>query len=620
MKKTGEDIQQLKMAYEQALLYAQDLAKEISQHRQAETALQQAQVELERRVAARTAELQQSEAALAARLNYEEALSACSQVLLANIDAEEALTETLYELLVATDVSRVCLFENVEEAQGLGMRQTQEVRALGIKPETVSLPDYIPYANGFARWQTMLKQGQAITGRTHSFPPTEQAFLKQREIQSALILSVWVEGRWHGFISFDDITQQREWSEADIQVLQTAAGMIGIFIERKQAEKTLRESEEKYRILIEQSSDAIYLLYGGRFEVINRRFEELFGVTREDANAPDFVFTNIIAPKSRGVLKELAAGQSLRPRYEFTALDKDGREIEVELSVSYPNYQGGLATQGIIRDITERKRTEEEKRQAYQQVQQYANELAEKMKEEQRLVAQLKETQAQLIQRERLAALGQMAATVAHELRNPLMSIRLGVEYLLKDVSENDPRQRGATLMQANMNRIDRIIEDILFIARAPQPTLAPDLLQLVIEDELARWELRLAQKNVACHTRLEPNLPPLLLDYDQIGRALSNLIHNSVDALSPGGELRLALRRENNTQIITLTDNGPGIAPEHRARIFEPFFTTKSRGTGLGLAIVKQIIDYHQGRISVSSEMGVGTTFIITLPEEVQP
>jgi PAS domain S-box-containing protein len=550
-------------------------------------------------------------------------------------------------------------------------------------------------------------------------------------------------------------------------------------LEQRVEERTtaLRESEMKYRTLIQQSNDAIYLIYEGRFEMVNRRFEKLFSVTQEGViGAPDFVFADMVTPQSRPMVKELVSratqGQTLRPHYEFTTLDKSGNEIELELMVSYLVYRGGLATQGIIRDITERKRIETEKREAYQQVQQYAVELAEKVKEEQRqreiatilaevvtsvsltlstgelldhillklqqlipydsatiflvkgdhlvieaargfevevinhrfalaedalfqemltqksyiligdtpadhryqlrpgsekirgwigapllvaqqiigylavdryvaytfteadanlvqafahqvaqtinnarLFAELKDAQVQLIQRERLAALGQMAATVAHELRNPLMAIHMGVEYLLRDMSETDPRRRGAALMQTSMDRINHIVENILYVARAPQPILTPGLLQTVIEAEVSRWELLLITKKIACSMQFAANLPPLLLDPDQMARIFSNLIGNSVYVLPPGGEISLSLALLDQSQVVTFADNGPGMAPEQLPGIFEPFFTTKTRGTGLGLYIIKQIIEYHHGNIIVWSEAEVGTKFTITLP-----
>lgn len=235
------------------------------------------------------------------------------------------------------------------------------------------------------------------------------------------------------------------------------------------------------------------------------------------------------------------------------------------------------------------------------------------------LFIELNSAQAQLIQRERLAALGQMAATIAHELRNPLMAIRMGVEYLLRDAHENDPRKKGASLMQANIERIDRLVENILFVARSPQPRLSPGYLRPLIVDECDRWDLALGSKNVMLWRDLETDLPAIQLDADQMGRALSNLISNSVDALPSEGEITLKLNRRDSYQIITLTDNGPGISPEQLPRVFEPFFTTKARGSGLGLSIVKQIVEYHQGYIDVSSEAGVGTKFTIRLPERIK-
>ncbi len=133
--------------------------------------------------------------------------------------------------------------------------------------------------------------------------------------------------------------------------------------DRKEAEKALRESEEKYRQLILGSNDAIYLLYERKFEVINDKFTEMFGVTLEEVNSEDFDFMQLVAPESRRLVEErlrrFQKGEKLSPKYEFTALSKDGKKIEVEASVSYIKYKDGIATQGILRDITERKRAED---------------------------------------------------------------------------------------------------------------------------------------------------------------------------------------------------------------------------------------------------------------------
>ncbi len=727
-----------------------------------------------------TARTRQAQEAIATRLLYEQTLSACSQVLLANIEErEEALTETLYEFLVATDVSRIYICKNFTDnvAGKTYFQQTHEMCALAVPPK-IDDPalQYVSYDNGLARWKEQLSHGKSAWGTLKTLSPPEQKYLKLRQAQSVLLLPVWVEGRWYGFIGLDDLITGREWRAEDIQLLQTAVDLIGGYIGRKRAERALRESEEKYRTLIEQSSDAIFLIYGGRFELVNSRFTELFGITQADVNSPNFTFSSIITPRQDQfdeLTGEQRQAQKHRPPYEFTAIDKLGNRIYVELSMSYPLYKQGLATQGIIRDITSRKRHEEEKRHAYEKIQQYANDLAEKIKEEQRqreiaailaevvasisltltpneilnqilhklqqlvpydsaavylvnndqlllqaahgyktdfidraialeqsllfqeikatrsyiliidsslevrpqfwmtteaagawigapllvaqdvigflavhrhmpgayafsdaelvqafahqvaqtiyntrLFGQLKETQAQLVQRERLAALGQMAATVAHELRNPLMSLRMGVDYFTFEAPPGSPDHRAAELMKSNMERISSIVENILFVARSPRLSPVQGSLRALIEREISQWETKFNQKQILCRLDLAEQLPESFLDFDQLGRILSNLIGNSIDATETGGELRVELFGDDNGwQIITVADTGFGIAAENQTKIFEPFFTTKPRGTGLGLAIVKQIVDGHGGKISVWSEPGKGTRFTVALP-----
>lgn len=146
-------------------------------------------------------------------------------------------------------------------------------------------------------------------------------------------------------------------------LLTLVIGLAITVLSRRRAEAALRASEERYRSLIEHSNDAIYLLYDGRFDLINPRFAALFGVTPEEVRAPDFNFMSLVAPASRPLIeqrtKELQTGHAMPSRYEFTALNHTGEEIEVEVSVSYLAYRDGLATQGIVRDISERKRAQE---------------------------------------------------------------------------------------------------------------------------------------------------------------------------------------------------------------------------------------------------------------------
>lgn len=147
---------------------------------------------------------------------------------------------------------------------------------------------------------------------------------------------------------------------------------IELALSKHQLKQDLRESEEQYSSLIEQSEDAIYLLYEDKFEMINPKFEELFGLSNQEACAPDFDFRSLVAPNSQSLIKErrqaLARGEKVSPHYEFTALDRDGREIEAEISVSYVPYKGGTATQGILRDITDRKQMERALRERTEQL------------------------------------------------------------------------------------------------------------------------------------------------------------------------------------------------------------------------------------------------------------
>ncbi|WP_257462543.1 MASE1 domain-containing protein [Archangium lipolyticum] len=235
---------------------------------------------------------------------------------------------------------------------------------------------------------------------------------------------------------------------------------------------------------------------------------------------------------------------------------------------------------------------------------------------------ELAHAQRALVHRERMAALGELSASIAHEVRNPLAAISNSVAALTRLAS---PQENGTAwellgVMSEEIARLDHLVTGLLDFARPIEPRLFPQSLDSVVEGALEsslRSEPRAGQVRVA--RSLDPQLPETLLDPQLLHLALSNLFTNALQAMPQGGELRVELGREQcggrTMASLTITDTGPGITPEVMARMFEPFYTTKAAGTGLGLAIVRRIVDAHHGCLEVRSTVGQGTTFIVHLP-----
>jgi two-component system NtrC family sensor kinase len=239
------------------------------------------------------------------------------------------------------------------------------------------------------------------------------------------------------------------------------------------------------------------------------------------------------------------------------------------------------------------------------------------------MVETLRDTNDQLVQKEKLASLGQLAAGVAHEINNPLGSVLLYADILCRETPPDNTQQReDLTMIIKEATRCKIIVTDLLNFSRQnevlAQKTDIKALLQELAE-ELGKKELY-AQVRLA--TELEPTLPLIEADPLQLRQAFVNLMNNAAEAMPSGGELTLRARQGPNAGFVTVEvqDTGTGISEENMKKIFTPFFTTKpiGKGTGLGLAITYGIVKMHQGQIGVQSQVGRGTTFTITLREKL--
>ncbi len=236
--------------------------------------------------------------------------------------------------------------------------------------------------------------------------------------------------------------------------------------------------------------------------------------------------------------------------------------------------------------------------------------------------------QANLESSRRLAEIGQMAAKVAHEVRNPLNAIKGATHYLRAEI--DDPNFASYfNLIEEQVERVNGVATELLDLSKPLKPVFRPGRLEQVVERCLSVTEERLRAKNIEVVTRFAPEIPEIPLDEQHMEQALINLIINSADAMDAGGKLTIDLKTLNVSAngddefipsvSLVIRDTGRGIDPDQLADIFQPFFTTKIQGTGLGLTIVKKVIDQHKGAIEIESQPGKGTQISLKLPLKPQ-
>jgi len=249
----------------------------------------------------------------------------------------------------------------------------------------------------------------------------------------------------------------------------------------------------------------------------------------------------------------------------------------------------------------------------YQELKTFSQQMEEKI---QKTSSDLSKTEAQLIRSEKLAALGQLAAGIAHEIRNPLTSINILIHSLTENLPTGDSRWEDLKVIEEEILRINEIVDQFLRFAKPAPPLLVKAEVVSIVEETLQLLRPQIEKQRILVQKEFQ-SLPPILMDREQMKQVILNLLLNGVQAMPKGGHLSLKGHIPEGDHWIKLSiqDSGIGIPPEDIGRLFDPFFSTKEGGVGLGLSIAHRIIDQHRGKIEVESALGKGTLFTVWLP-----
>jgi PAS domain S-box-containing protein len=374
--------------------------------------------------------------------------------------------------------------------------------------------------------------------------------------------------------------------------------------EARLSEAALRRTEDMARAVLESASEGIVLIDAtGRITLVNAAAERMFDYPRAELLGQSLEI--LLPERLRHGHVGHRAGYFAEPRVrpmgiglDLSGRRRDGTEFPVEISLSHVvSAEGGGVAIAFITDITERKRVE----------------------------GQLQRQREVLYQNEKLAALGTMAAGIAHEMNNPLGIITTRIEVMLLDAEQQAlPAQvlDDLQVLHRASQRVARIAAGLRSFARHSPGDRVPLDLNAVVEESVQLLQKPLAADNVHVVVSLDRALPPILGDATTLHQVLMNLLTNAREAMPEGGQIRVETGPAERPGWIRLlvADTGAGIPAEEISKIFDPFFTTKRTGTGLGLSVTYGIIQEHGGTVDVQSRPGAGTSFVISFPTTVTP
>ncbi|MBA3960915.1 MAG: PAS domain-containing protein [Chthoniobacterales bacterium] len=409
--------------------------------------------------------------------------------------------------------------------------------------------------------------------------------------------------------------------------------------ELRRAEQAVKESEERYRELLASVTDYIYsvrLWNGAVVETLHGPgCLSVTGYSPEEfASDPD-LWHRMVHPEDTAAVvanaDEMGRGK-VPPRIEHRILHRDG-SIRWVRNQRVPRYtaDGVLSGyDGLVSNITSRKEAEEKLTLANAQLREVLASLTKSHEA-------LQSTQWQLIEAEKLQTVGQLAAGVAHEVKNPLAVLQMGLGYIARQSEHNDNPQTLSVLKEMGeaVDRADAVVGDLLEFAKPKELELSATDVEPLIRQALRFVRHELSAAKVGVVTNFARPLPHCLIDRDKIKQVLVNLFTNASHAMPGGGQLIVSTRIWRVSEegaggrfkpgdrivLVEVADSGTGIPPEQLSKIFDPYFTTKptGKGTGLGLTVTKSIIDLHGGRVHVANRPAGGVLVTLALPSSTE-
>lgn len=462
---------------------------------------------------------------------------------------------------------------------------------------------------------------------TEVFDPLRRVGAEACGLKSGLAVPVLHEGETVGVLEFH--SQQALEPEPDLlETLTAVASQVGQFIQRKRLDEAARESQERLELVILGSNDGVWDWDVRTNEVyLSPRWKGMLGYAADEIPNRFETWERLLHPEDREramrTVRDYFEGRSPAYELEHRLRHRDGSYRWIlARGVALRDPQGHpVRMAGSHVDLTERKQAEEQLRATNEALARREEELQRRVVELRAANEALREAQLQLIQAAKMEVVGTLAAGVAHEVKNPLQTLLMGLDFLAGSLGADDGARPGVLAdMRQAVERADKIVRGLLDFSAVNQPAGSAHDLNDLIQQALHLAAFALHRSQVKVHVELAPHLPEVLVEANKLEQALINLVVNAVHAMPEGGTLTVRSRRGDGlpaTVVVEIEDTGTGISPEVMSRVFDPFFTTKPAGvgSGLGLPVTKRIIELHGGQIELENRVEGGLRARIRLP-----